>query len=356
MSPKEQVEPVYEHAEPIVFWQSYASSPNAGMHSWADSDTEYKIERLRDVHKKFRSGFAFIQDGRLIFEDLANGGKYRMEKNGQYKKLSEDIQRTAFEKNGFTFSFDYPEAAIKACSASNDDCVGISVATGSFPYVYAEHDGSVIAITNWGDAVMFQDGEWCRMTMVDDVYSCADPKTGPLLEPRRIQFYSSIRYQGRTLVGEWPTGRLYEFDGTTLRPSDLTPPGITALASQRLGYEAQSMAMYCGDLFVGYWPKGEIYRYDATHGLWSLFSRVFTGHKEESFIPYLDRVPDDNDQAFFGQRVTALVPYEDSLYVATSNLRSWHEGVSGEPLPRRRIRQYGAIYKISKPFCKSTYH
>lgn len=136
-------------------------------------------------------------------------------------------------------------------------------------------------------------------------------------------FYSSVLYQGKTLLGEWPTGRLYEFDGERLAPSDLTPPAIASAVPKRLGYEAQSLAEYCGDLFVGYWPRGEIYRYDGRKKAWGLFSRMFSSSPAETFIPFSDRPRDRLDPSFFGQRVTVLVPFEDSLYAATSNLREW---------------------------------
>lgn len=89
------------------------------------------------------------------------------------------------------------------------------------------------------------------MSMRDDIYSCTNPELPILSVPRAIQFYSSINYQGRVLLGEWPTGRLYEFDGVELKPSNMTPPEIAKLSDKRLGYEAQTMAEYCGICLSG---------------------------------------------------------------------------------------------------------
>ena len=192
--------------------------------------------------------------------------------------------------------------------------------------------------------------------MSNDVWTCEEPQPDILQQPRKIQFYSSVLYQGRVLLGEWPTGRIYEFDGATLKPSDMTPPFIEAKALDRLGYEAQSMAEYCGDLFFGYWPKGEVWRWDRLNEKWSLFHRFFTELPEETFIPHSNRTPDDLNPSFFGQRVTSLVPFDDALYVATSNLNTWSSKVKAEEIIGKSLAtEYGSIYKITRYGCKSTY-
>lgn len=136
----------------------------------------------------------------------------------------------------------------------------------------------------------------------------------------------------------------------------MTPPKIAELANQRLGYEAQTMAEYCGDLFVGYWPKGEVWRYDHTARVWKFFNRFFSNVKGETFIPYSDREVDGLDSSFFGQRVTAMVPFEGALYVTTSNLRTWTSSDSApETIAPSKVAEYGAIYKVTKPGCTTNY-
>ncbi|UVL17968.1 hypothetical protein LOY44_18465 [Pseudomonas sp. B21-044] len=178
----------------------------------------------------------------------------------------------------------------------------------------------------------------------------------PLTHPREIQFYSSVAYRGKQLLGEWPTGRIYEFDGTQLKPSDMTPPRIAEQVPLRLGYEAQSMAEYYGDLYVGYWPKGEVWRYGYQTGEWTLFKRFFSSVEGEPFIPYARRPTDSLDQAFFGQRITALVPYEGALYVATSNLRTWTSSAAiPDVMDPTRLAEYGALYKVTRQGCRTIY-
>jgi hypothetical protein len=136
----------------------------------------------------------------------------------------------------------------------------------------------------------------------------------------------------------------------------MTPPPIKAQVLNRLGYEAQSMAEYCGDLFVGYWPKGDVWSWDHLNEKWSLFHRFFTESPEESFIPHSNRPPDYLDSSFFGQRITALVPFDDALYVITSNLNNWSTSEKAEEIIGKSLAtEYGAILKITRYGCKSTY-
>lgn len=345
----------YDKRAPIAYWQTYSQSPADGIHEYVEGEYPFEVERLPSPAKTFRTGYAFIADGEIHFEDRGNYIQYRPTQLG-YR----EVDRPAgdrYEYRGREFTFNYKTGVLSACPLSGTaECRVVNVKVGTFPYVYASKGGSVIAVTNYGDALLFRDDEWCRMSMSEDVYSCRPTEPKPIDKPREIQFYSSILYQGSVLLGEWPTGRLYEFDGNTLQPSGMTPPAISAVADKRLGYEAQSMAEYCGDLFVGYWPKGEVWRYDHREKEWRFFKRFFTEEPEEYFIPHKDRTADHLDSAFFGQRITALVPFEDSLYVSTSNLRSWKSGeVVPETVGPEKAKEYGAIYKITRHGCRSTY-
>ncbi len=202
--------------------------------------------------------------------------------------------------------------------------------------------------------MLFDGNKWCRMSRDENVVFICNANEPMVTTPRKIQFYSSIKYQGLTLLGEWPTGSIYTFDGQVLQPSTYwTPPPLRA--RERSGYEAQSMAIYCGDLFVGYWPKGEIWRFNHSKNQWEFFTRVFTDDNKNGVIPFLNRDSDALPGAFFGQRVTALVPYKDSLFVATSNLWDWTPDKSIPSTPLLKPEEYGKIHKIYKPGCWTDY-
>jgi hypothetical protein len=187
----------------------------------------------------------------------------------------------------------------------------------------------------------------------DDVFSCK-PDEPMVNEPRSIQFYSSLQYQGEILLGVWPTGSIYVFDGQTLKPSKKwTPPPMRE--REVLGYEAQSMAEYCGDLFVGYWPKGELWKFSREKNQWEYFKRFFSSRGDETFIPWLNRPADKKTPAFFGQRITALIPHERSLYVVTSNYGGWVDSVSADHLLPSELDEYGSIYEIKGKDCLTVY-
>jgi hypothetical protein len=227
---------------------------------------------------------------------------------------------------------------------------------------YAQYNDDVIAITNWGDVLIFRNNEWYRMTRVEntDIWVLTPGATDMLTQSSGKQFYCSIVYQGRTLFGEYPTGKIYEFTGSVLQVSDMSPPA--ELLRMTPGFEgdskeAQTMAMYGGDLFVGYWPDGVILRYDYKQKQWSRFTRLFDFPAEGNFRDYY--APEhvtENQVNFYGQRIQSLVPFEDGLYVVTSNKNTWYENLVPSPLlTEEQIKQYGAVYKIYRPGCKTTY-
>ncbi len=342
-----------ERSNAINYWQTYSASSPKGMHYWTEGEQAYTSEKIKSIGDDFKSGYGYVNSaGQLIFHNLATSQAYKMADDGGY------VPEIGSSRNLFTHAgreFYMAADEIRACKInSGNSCISIKVLESSFPYVFAEANGHVLVVTNYGDAVKFDGSSWCRMKRSDlDVFVC-DSTEAMVTKPRVIQFYSYIKYKGEALIGEWPTGSIYTFDGVTLAPSyQWTPPALRN--REKVGYEAQSMAEYCGDLFVGYWPKGEIWRYSRTEEKWFYFKRLFSPVDGESFIPWYDRSPDELETAFYGQRVTALVPFKDSLYAITSNLRSWDSGVFADFLSSERESEYGAIWKITGVGCRTVY-
>jgi hypothetical protein len=165
--------------------------------------------------------------------------------------------------------------------------------------------------------------------------------------PTGIQFYSSIHYQNKTYLGEFPDGYLYEFDGESLVRSADSPP------SPGTGTELQSLAIYCGDLFAGRWPRGMLWRRDRETTSWGQVSRLFSHPAEvDPWTPYFDLRPGGVDASFFGQRVSSLALLSDSLFASTSNLNSWNETV-GDPdfMTAEQAAEYGTLHRIRRPGC-----
>lgn len=284
----------------------------------------------------------FSTGSELRLRDLVSGNQWRWD--GSQFNAVEPITCLPFQAYGF--SFEQKGGVVDACD--DESCAAIDIAEGTWPYAFAAANGGVVALTNYGGGLIFRDGRWCRMAKRGDAFEC-DPNQEMVTEPRKIQFYSSVRFEGQTLVGEWPTGRLYEFDGKSLQPIEHQPPFVS---SEPIGYEAQSMAEYCGDLYVGYWPTGEVWRMDAKTREWALAVELFPrAQGTESFIPYLDRPAQTRDAAFYGRRVTALVVHEGSLFMTTSNLRGWETGYQPAFMHGSEIERYGATYRLHRPAC-----
>lgn len=297
------------------------------------------------------SGYVYTDSGELYLRNLADGSQYLFI-DGSW--LQSDEGKFQKFRNG-SYYFSDQDEVVKACLVTKPfDCVTSVIAKDSFVYLYASFADTTLVISNHGQAQIFREGQWENLYRHGEIYN-TDSRNYDDVDHNPTQFYSSIQFQGKTLIGEWPTGRLYEFDGERLFPSDLSNTAFTDLSSQRLGYEAQSMAEYCGDLFVGYWPKGEIYRLDGQTKVWELEARLFSSTAGEEFIPFHNRKNDSLNPAFFGQRITALVPWKDSLYVSTSNLREWTKDIVTEVIPPQLQDEYGKIYKIHKDGCFTTY-
>lgn len=81
------------------------------------------------------------------------------------------------------------------------------------------------------------------------------------------------------------------------------------------------------------------------------FSHPIDIPADDAIVPYINRPADDFEPAFFGQRITSLVPYRDGLYVFTSNLNSWKAGEKQSFLTESEEREYGAVYRIYRPGC-----
>lgn len=331
----------------VSAWQSYCGSEPGRVHRWVRTDGELTVERLPLVSHTFRSGYAFARNGDLVAWDRSSGEQFRFDANANsFSPVAAD-GCTQFVTATHLFVQEADQVA--ACPSAGGECKIVFIAEGSFPYVFAEHNGHVLAATNWGHVLIFDGVDWCRAARSGDTYRC-DPNEPMAMEPSGVQFYSSIDYMGKTLVGEYPTGRLYEFDGEELRPANITqPPFVTG---EELGYEAQSMAEYCGDLFVGYWPRGEIWRRDRRTGNWSMAVRLFS-HPigTEPLEPYSDRPLDGLPYNFYGQRVAALVPLGYSLYASTSNKAYWPVGYEPEIMTKDEAAEYGTIYRLTIPGC-----
>ncbi len=211
---------------------------------------------------------------------------------------------------------------------------------GETPFVWGQLDGEVVTVSNWGTTAVF-DGERWRVIRWP-------------VENTSYQIYSAVNYEGDLLLGQYPTGRLFRFDGHTVTELADFPPVMPGVATY--AREAQSTMLYRGDLYVGVWPWAELWRYDRDARSWTLASRMFTeppltdqvGHPYEGeIIAYNEANGTDIVMNLWGQRVCGLAPWQDSLMIATSAKGPMERDPRLPFLTDEVYEQYGRIWRYA---------
>jgi hypothetical protein len=261
-------------------------------------------------------------------------------------EVSENIGQPYYA-NGFLFVRLHGANVNKllACRWTTEDTAAIDPSKGNtlqlrspneFVYAYGQLSQNVVAATNTGGVYVFDGARW-----------------NVLREPNlsvSFQIYSIVNYDDRLLMGHYPTGNLYEYDGKDFRLLSNQPPVMKGVSTR--AREAQTMAIYRGDLFVGVWPWGEVWRYDRDKSDWIFVARTFT-HPEptDKFVhPYepettaLDPVLNR-----WGQRVTSLIPFGDSLFVSTSAKNSAPFEQKFSFLADDKWKEYGNVFQWTMP-------
>lgn len=186
---------------------------------------------------------------------------------------------------------------------------------------------------------------------VGGFYVLEDDHWRKLLEPNlkvSYQIYSTLMFQDRLLMGQYPTGRLFEFDGraiTDLAGWPPVPPGVSSSAR-----EAQTTAIYGGELFVGVWPWGELWRYSPDSRRWRLLRRMFDHPQMSDSVVHPYEVENRDKPVFnqWGQRVTSLVTSGDSLFVSTSAKSPCEWDPEQYPfLAPEKWKSYGAVHRVT---------
>ncbi|MBL8342008.1 MAG: hypothetical protein JNL30_11110 [Rubrivivax sp.] len=342
-------------------WNSYCASGPTDLHFFVQpvEEAPYEVRRLPKPDASLRTSYAFPAADGVYVDDLANDRQFRLAVNegaAQFQAVSSQARLGCAEYRVGAVTYRWAPGEIRACTRHDqqEQCDAIPIRAETFPYAYGEAGGNTVVVTNWGEVLMHRRRGWCRASPQGEAFRCVEGEPGPQLEaPRGFQFYSSIKYRGHTLLGRWPGGELYRFDGQTLsrwNESPTLPPGPLTDVS-----EAQSMSLYCGDLHVGYWPRGDRWVKAYGTGAWMHQGRAFTHPLADApAIPYLGAEPEGAEWAFFGQRITSMAPFGDSLYLATSNLRNWSKGVHlPSYLAPEQVDEYGSILALRRGGCAS---
>ncbi len=206
-----------------------------------------------------------------------------------------------------------------------------------FVYAFGQWHDQVLVATNTGGVYRFADGTWsCLVEPILDV---------------SYQVYTMINYKDRLLLGQYPTGELFEYDGSEVKQLKHQPPVMPGVSGS--AREAQTSAIYGGDLYVGVWPWAELWRMDSDTGEWNFVRRMFTHpeitdrqtHPYETEATALGHVLNR-----WGHRITGLVPFNNSLFVSTSAKGSAPYEQSFEFLNAGdKWKDYGRVYELTLP-------
>ncbi|GMV93788.1 MAG: hypothetical protein AMXMBFR82_35660 [Candidatus Hydrogenedentota bacterium] len=297
--------------------QVYAADPD--LRVWRESDATWqpspdrsRVDTRVGRHLLSFDGSTVILDGETVLEAPAEGNYtgfyyaqgylvfYHIHRpgDGGYRDYTTDAE-------GYS--------KLIACPwKPGDGPVDLAKATvetvpvvGEFPYAYGQLGDQVISCSNIGGVYALRDGQWRTLVEGSMEYS--------------YQVYAGFTYYDQLLLGQYPSGDLFSFDGETVTQIEGWPPVMDGVSTS--SREAQTIVVYGGDLYVGVWPWGEVWRYQRDTDTWTLARRMFT-HPEPTnatLHPYEDETRALGGVANqWGQRVTSMVPVNDTLFVSTS--------------------------------------
>jgi hypothetical protein len=181
----------------VSAWQSYCGSEPGRVHRWTQTAGELTVERLPLVSPTFHSGYAFTRDSDLIAYDRGSGEQFRFDAvAGSFVPVAAG---GCAQFVTATHSFVQEKGDhIAACPIAGGECKIILIVWDSWPYVFAEHNGRVLAATNYGDVLIFDGADWCLASRSGDTYRC-DPNEPMVTEPRG----SSSTVPSTTWVKHW---------------------------------------------------------------------------------------------------------------------------------------------------------
>ncbi len=207
---------------------------------------------------------------------------------------------------------------------------------GETTFAWGQLGDQIVTGSNIGGFYVFEDGAW-KM----------------LLEPQlgvSYQLYSTLAFRDRLLMGQYPTGRVFSYDGKTISDQPGWPPVLAGVSDR--AREAQTTTIYGGAVMLGVWPWGEVWRYSPDARRWAFAKRMFS-HPElstEIVHPYDVENRDNSPQNLWGQRVTSLVPNGPHLFISTSAKAPYEWSPERYPfLAPDKWKSYGKVYRATMP-------
>jgi hypothetical protein len=198
-----------------------------------------------------------------------------------------------------------------------------------FIYAIGADHGTIVVSTNFGNVFAIDPADLA----ITDVRAT---------DGTSFQLYTSVQYRGDVVWGQYPGAEILKLDQGSFAPA--LPRLPIDHYRETAKAELQSFAIYKGDLFAGVWPFGEVYRLAPKASEWTLLHRFFPGGGiETNSIEPFSELTGGN---LFGQRITDMKVFGDSLYIATGSKSGLRASSS---LPRgmaAAMQDYGKMYRV----------
>ena len=207
---------------------------------------------------------------------------------------------------------------------------------GEMTFAWGQLGGQIVTGSNIGGFYVFENGEWRTLLEPDIAVS--------------YQLYSTLVLGDRLLMGQYPTGRVFEYDGSEIRDQEGRPPVLEGVSDR--AREAQTTVIYGGDLMVGVWPWGELWRFNPDSREWNFVRRMFDhpALSDEIVHPYDVENRGNSPGKRWGQRVTSMIPNGPDLFIATSAKSPFRWDPKEFPfLAPDKWKSYGKVYRVTMP-------
>jgi uncharacterized lipoprotein YddW (UPF0748 family) len=279
-------------------WQSVADAGGTGesmrvgrdILRFGDSCVLYNGQAILDRPDRGDYQLFFYANGYLCF--------YHVDRGDQgYRAFSSD-------QDGFSRLLACPWSPADARVDLSKAIVLNLPVVGETTFAWGVLEDQIVTGSNIGGFYKLAGGSWSMMLE-------PDIKTS-------FQLYSSLAYHDRLLMGQYPTGRLFAYDGRQLSELADWPPSPDGFSRQ--AREAQTTAIYGGEVLVGIWPWGELWRLAPDSQRWSLAQRMFDHPlpAPELVHPYDAENRHNAVPNLWGQRITSLISLRDDLWLSTS--------------------------------------
>ncbi len=293
-----------------------------GTLTFGDSQVTWNGGTVLERPQKGTYQLFFYANGHLCFYHVNRGDSaYRFFKS---------------EEDGFSRLYACPWTPGQG-SVDLEEAITLRLAVvGETTFAWGQLGDQIVTGSNIGGFYVFENGQWTMLL---------EPKLGV-----SYQLYSTLPFNDRLLMGQYPTGRVFEYDGKTIRDQPGWPPVLEGVSGS--AREAQTTAIYGGDLMVGVWPWGEVWRFNPDSRRWAFGHRMFSHPQLSATIvhPYDVENQDNSPQNQWGQRVTSLVPSGTDLYVSTSSKAPIKWDADKFPfLAPDKWKSYGNVYAITIP-------